>query len=216
MIIRRTFPQIYKLIDSRSGNTRWYVCARSKKWGLNERPTFGSEEEALDRARQIEASIQQHGAQLNIPKDKLSHVAAYEKLIERLTPFEKKPEDAVDHFVKFLGDEILRRAMPTVRQLVDQWQTHKFQDRTLDEQYRSEIKLHCRFIKRKWGDNRANEIRKNDVETILKKHPGTNNTRKKYLTFVRMFFKWVLAEDRGYIVTNPAIGIKFKPDKFEK
>ena len=216
MIIRSTFPQVYKLIDSKSGNPRWFVSARSKKWELNKRPTFGNEKEALDEARQIEASIKQRGAQPTIPKDKLSDVAAYEKLIKRLAPFNKTPEDAIEHYVKFRGDEILRQAMPTVAQLVDRWEAYKFLDTTLDEQYRNEIKLHCRFIKRKWGDNRADEIRKNDIETILKQHPVTNNTRKKYLTFVRMFFKWVLAEDRGYIVTNPAIGIKFRPDKFEK
>ena len=214
MLIRSTFPQVYAL--NQRGSKYFLVSARQKKWGLNERKTFKSEDDALHYARQIEKSILKHGAQTDIPKDKLAHVTAYEQMMERLLPFGKKPEEAVEHFVRFLGEEIKHWAMPTVRQLVDQWEAHKLLDGTLDSQYRNEIKLHCRFIKRKWGDCRASEVRRNDIETILKKHPGTNNTRKKYLTFVRMFFNWVLAEDKGYVVTNPAEGIKFKTEKFER
>jgi integrase len=209
-VIRGTFPQVWRTPEG------FMVSARSRKWGLNIRKTFPTEKEALSYRGQLEASIKEHGAQPNIPKDKLAFVSAYERLIERLTPFAKKPEDAVDHYVQFLGDEIARQAMPTVRHLVDQWQTNKLLDSTLDSQYRNEIKLHCRFIKRKFGEYRADQIRKNDIDTTLKKHPGSNNTRRKYLTFIRMFFNWLLAEDRGYVVTNPAKGIRFKADKFEK
>ena len=190
--------------------------ARSKKWGMNERPNFNSEKDALDWARQIAEQIEKSGSVSDVPKEKIVLANRYEKMVERLTRFDKTPEQAIDHFVKFLGDEILRQAMPTIRQLVEQWEAYKLLDSTLDEQYRNEIKLHCRFIKHKWGKQRADEIRKNEIETILKKHPGSNNTRRKYLTFIRMFFKWVLAEDRGYIVTNPAIGIRFKAERFEK
>ena len=31
-----------------------------------------------------------------------------------------------------------------------------------------------------------------------------------------MFVNWVLGEDRGYILANPATGIKFKAENFEK
>ncbi|HEX5219947.1 MAG TPA: hypothetical protein VFZ59_10300 [Verrucomicrobiae bacterium] len=215
MIIRTTFPQVYRFDHPKAG-IYYQVSARSKKWGLNERKTFNTEKDALSYARQIEKHVQDNGRRTEIPKDKLVHVTAYEKLIERLQPFGKNPEDAVEHYVKFLGDSIIRQAMPTVRELVEQWHAHKLLDTTLDSQYRNEIKLHCKFIKCKWGDYRADEVRKNDIDVVLKKHPCSNNTRKKYLTMIRMFFNWVLGLDKGYVTTNPAEGIKFKADRFEK
>lgn len=183
---------------------------------MNERPTFNNEKDALDKARAIASLIVKNGAQPDLPKEKLAMADAYAKLAERLTPYGRKPEEAVDHFLKSLGDEILRQAKPPIRNLVDQWQAHKLLDSTLDDAYRNEIKTHCRYIKRTWGDKKPDEVRKNDIDATLKKRPGTNNTRKKYLTFIRMFFNWVLGEDKHYILTNPANGIRFKPDGFEK
>jgi hypothetical protein len=45
------------------------VSARSRKWGLNERKTFGTEKEALDYRTQILKSIETNGAQPAVPKD---------------------------------------------------------------------------------------------------------------------------------------------------
>jgi hypothetical protein len=76
--------------------------------------------------------------------------------------------------------------------------------------------VHCKFIKRTWGDRRIDDLRKNEVETTLTKSHTNKNTRRKYLTFVRMFFNWVQGEDKGYVLTNPTTGIRFKADSFEK
>jgi integrase len=89
-------------------------------------------------------------------------------------------------------------------------------DGTLDGAYRNEIAIHCRYIKRKWGALKPFELRKNAIEAALKERHGTNNTRNKYATFIRMFFNWVLHEDRQYIQTNPAAGIRFRSEGFEK
>lgn len=94
MIVRKTFPKVYA-IKHRKGGMYWLVNARSKKWGMDARPTFKSEEEALDRARAIAKQIEQNGTQSNVPKDRIAFVSAYEGLIERLAPHGKTPEDAV-------------------------------------------------------------------------------------------------------------------------
>ncbi|HUA66552.1 MAG TPA: hypothetical protein VME24_11940 [Alphaproteobacteria bacterium] len=190
------------------------VSARSRKWGLNVRKTFATEAEALTYRAEIEESIKTNGSQASVPREKLVLATAYEKLLTRLKPFDKTPEQAVDHYVKFLGEEMLRKTMPTIGHLVELWEAHKLLDSTLDSQYRSEIKVHRRFIKRTMGNFKPDEIKRNQIDTILKKHPGTNNTRKKYLTFIRMFFNWVIGE--GYIQFNPSVGIKFKTENFEK
>jgi integrase len=215
MIIRKTYPQVYKMKHSKSGLPYFQVSARSAKWGMNERKTFPTENEALGYARQIEERIQVNGAQPIVPKEIKIQADAYVKLVERLTPHSKAPEEAVSHFIKFLGDEIIRQAKPTVGQLVDQFHAHKLLEK-MDEQYRNEIKVHCTFIKSTWGTRRIGDLRKNEIEKTLIEEKSNKNTRRKYLTFVKMFFNWVLGEDKGYIVSNPAMGIKFKPDNFEK
>lgn len=195
------------------------VDCRSKKLfgmtGGNNRPTFATEQEAIDFQRQIQDRLDANGPQPHIPRETKVQADAYLKLVERLKPHAKTPEQAVDHYTKFLGEEIIRQAKPTVGQLVDKFQAHKLLEK-VDEQYQNEIKVHCRFIKRTWGDRRIDDLRKNEIETTLTKAHPKKNTRRKYLTFHKMFFNWVLGEDKGYIITNPATGIKFKADNFEK
>ena len=207
--IRKEFPQLYRTPDG------YMVSARSVRWGLNIRKTFGTEKEALGYRTQILESIETNGAQPAFPKDVKVRADAYQKLVEWLNPHGKTPEDAVDHYVNWLGAEIKRQAKPTVGKLVDEFQAHKLLEK-VDEQYQNEIKVHCRFIKRTWGERRIDDLRKNEIDVELTKRHPNKNTRRKYLTFARMFFNWVLGEDKAYIVTNPADGIKYRQENFEK
>ena len=215
MVIRKSFPQIYKLVHPKSGEAYYVGSARSSKWGMNERPVFAKEKEALDWARNIAEQIQTTGAQPALPREAKLQAEAYVKLVERLLPLGRTPEEAVEHYVKWLGEEMIRKAKPTIGHLVDQFQSHKLLEK-VDEQYQNEIKVHCRFIKRTWGARRVDELRKNEIDVDLTKRHPNKNTRRKYLTFVRMFFNWVLGEDKGYVVRNPADGIKYKAERFEK
>src|SRR5215467_6299767 len=99
MIVRKTFPQVYKLVHNKSGETYFQVSARSAKWGMNERKTFPTEKEALDYARQIAERIEVNGAQPALPKEVKVKADSYSKLIDRLTPYSKTPEEAVEHYI---------------------------------------------------------------------------------------------------------------------
>jgi integrase len=212
VIIRKSFPQIYKLTHPKSGGAYFLVSARSKKWGLRTRKTFPTEREAVDYARQIEKQIKSFGAQPNVPKEKLVLADAYQALADRLKPFGKKPEDAVDQYVKFLGDEASRQAKPPIRDLVDGWQAFKLTDTTLSRPMVRDIRSYARFLKSKWGDMKPDEPKKNEIDVVIRGLKVSNNTRRKYLRFVRMFFSWV--RDEGHILVNPTDGIYFKPDAF--
>jgi integrase len=179
---------------------------------MNERRTFSSEADALDHARQIEKSILATGKQSNIPKEKLACIVAYENLVKRLTPFGKQPEEAVDYYLKYLGNEILRQAVPPIKDLAEKWKTFKYADTTLSHKTKIEIRSYARFIKNKWGDLKPDELRKNDVDILLKKLNVSNNTRTKYLRYIRMFFGWV--KDEHFISANPTDGIFYKRDGF--
>jgi hypothetical protein len=189
VIIRKTFPQVYAMEHPVSGKY-WLVSARSAKWGMKERKTFKTEKEALDYARQIEATIKQSGAQPSIPKEKIGYVAAYENLIKRLSPYSKTLEDAVSFYVVHLGNEALRRAQPFLKELVNEWETEKLTSkiRPLAERTKPELKQYARFLRRTWGDEKAHDVTRKMVEDALNKLPAKNrNTHRKYLRYSRMF-----------------------------
>ena len=213
MIVRRTFPQVYKLLNKKTGRHYWLVSARNAKLGLKKRKSFSSEKEALEMARELEQDITKNGAQPNLPKEKLAQAEAYEKLTKSLSPFGKTPEDAVSHYVRFLGDEVLRQAKPPIRDLSDNWMKFKYTDTTLSKRTRTEIRSYARFIKSTWGNVKPDEPKKNAIDLIIRGLNVTNNTRRKYLRYIRMFFSWV--KDEHLILTNPTDGIAYKPDDFD-
>ena len=141
MLIRSSFPQVYALNHPTTGKY-WLVSARSKKWGMKERKVYQSEKDSLDYARQIEKSIQTNGAQPNIQKEKIGFVTAHEKLIERLNPFSKTPEDAVNFYIVYLGNEALKQAKPFIKDLVIKWETEKLTSkiRPLSGRTKTELK----------------------------------------------------------------------------
>src|SRR5258708_4323000 len=134
--IRGTFPQVYQDIN----DGRYLVSARSKKWGLDIRKWFATEKEALDFRKQISESIEANGAQPAVPKEVKLQADAYAKLVERLTRFDKTPEEGISHYVKFLGDEIIRQAKPPIKELADKWRGFKYTDTTLSKKNVVEIR----------------------------------------------------------------------------
>lgn len=210
---RKRFPQVYRLEDSKTGNPYWLVSARSRKWGLNERKAFPEERAALDYAKAIEARLQATGAQPLVPVEMKRDATAYAGLRERLAPYSRTPEEAVEHFLKWLGAEALRNSKPSIEALTGQWEEYKRADTTLDPRTLKEVEMYARFIRSKWGTLKPDDIKKNDIDLTLKGIEASNNTRRKYLTYIRQFLKWV--KDAGYILNNPSDGIRFKPEPFE-
>lgn len=221
--IRTKFPQVYsyqKKTKNKDGEeveaTYWLVSARSKQWGLNERKNFNAEKEALDYAKQIAEQILTHGSSADVPKEKLVQADAYAKLVERLTPYGKTPEDATDHYLKFLGSELVLQAKPFVKELVTTWETEKLTSkiRPLSNRTKSELKMYARYLKRIWGELKAHDINRKMVEGELNKLPAKNrNTHRKYLRYIRMFFIWL--KDHKELSDNPTDGIKIKGEAFE-
>ncbi len=191
MVIRKTFPRVYALKDNKSGTTYYLVSARSKKWGMDKRPTFPTEREALDYARQIEKTLQSSGSQAKIPKETTELADRFLTLLERLRPYGKAPEDAVDHYLIFLGDQALRQTIPTIEDLSKKWEAYKFADSTLAQKTKIEIQQYARFIRRSWGTMKPDVPKRNEIDLLLKGMKISNNTRKQYLKYIRQFFGWV-------------------------
>jgi integrase len=211
MIVRRNFPQIYELEHPKNGRY-WLVSARSAKWGMNERKTFPQKSLAVTYAGEIEKRLITFGKQPDIPKEKIQAALSYENLMAKLESYGRTPEEAVGHFLNHLGNEVTKQAKPFVRDLVEEWAEFKFEDQTMSEKYKVEIHSYARFIKNKWGDLKPDDLKRNDIDLLIKGLKVRNNSRRKYLRFIRMFFSWV--KDEGHLQKNPTDGIKYKPDDF--
>jgi hypothetical protein len=207
--VRNTFPKVYKLAESRNGKPYWLVDARSKKWGTNERPTFSTEKEALDRARAIAKQVEKSGAQAELPKEKSAMADAYTKLADRLISYSKTPENATGFYLAYLGSEAIRQAQPSLMELVDEWQNEKLTSKIkpLAERTKTELKQYARHLRRKWGDQKTDDVTRRMVEDALNGLPVNNrNTHRKYLRYIRMFFIW--AKDNQHLTReNPTQGI---------
>jgi len=211
MILRKAFPQVYELEHPKNGKY-WLVSARSAKWGMNERKVFPKKELAIKHAQKIDGQLVKFGGQPDVPKGKIELAERFQGLTEKLAVFGQSPEDAVNHFVRHLGNEISKQAKPFVRNLADDWTAFKFADQTLSKRFVNEIRRYAQFIKSKWGNLKPDELKKNEIDLLIKGLKVSNNTRRKYLRYVRMFFSWVT--DEGHIAKNPTDGIFYKPDDF--
>ena len=204
--IRATFPQVYR------HDYGFLVSARSKRHGLNERKNFSTEKQAKDYASEIANRLLQHGKDPDIPKDKIQFASSYEKLMAKLSSYGRMPEEAVSHFLTHLGNEVAKQTKPFIRVLADDWQAFKYADTNLSKKTVVEIRSYVRFIKCKWGALKPDDLKRNDIDLLIKGLKVSNNTRRKYLRYVRMFFSWV--KDEGHISQNPTDGIFYKPDDF--
>jgi integrase len=212
MVIRKTFPQIYQLEHPKDG-WFWMVSTRSKKWNMTGRRYFGSKKLAEKYAQDIEEQLLNYGRPPEIPKEKIVLAERFEGLTTKLAKFGRTPEDAVEHFTRHLSNEAIRQAKPFVRELADQWEKYKRADKTVTPRYLNEVHSQILFIKCKLGDLKPDDIKRNDIDLLLKGLDVSNNTRRKHRLFIGMFFKWVI--DEGHIATNPATGIKFKSEEYQ-
>ena len=165
-----------------------------------------------DFARDLDASLTLNGKQPEIPKDKLQSLNLHEKLTVKLHPFGRTVEEAVNFFQEHLGQEALKQAKPSVRDLTVAWEAFKNADTTLSKRFTVELGNYAKFIRRTWGDMKPDDLKRNDIDLLFKGLKVSNNTRRKYLRYVRMFLSWV--KNEGHIAKNPTDGISYKPDDF--
>jgi hypothetical protein len=210
-IVRAKFPKVYEYNHPKSG-IYYLVDARKKKWGLNERKTFLTKSLALKHAADIDENLPKLVVPKEFPKEKVVMADRFQGLTVQLAHFGKSPEDAVTHYIQHLGNEALKQSKPFIRDLVEQWEKFKKTDTTLSRKFLVDIRSYARFIKRTWGEFKPDEPRKNQIDQLIRGLKISNNTRKAYLRYIRMFFSWV--KDEGHITQNPTDGIKFKPDDF--
>ncbi|HOX55606.1 MAG TPA: site-specific integrase [Candidatus Paceibacterota bacterium] len=183
---------------------------------MKERKTFATEKDALDWARSVEETITKHRAQTDVPNDKLVMAENYSKILDRLSPYSKTPEDAADFYLAHLGKEATRQSKPSVAELVDKWKESKLTSKIkpIGKRMVGEVKFYARFLRNTWGGLKIEDVTHQMVEDVLNKLPAKNrNTHRKYLRFIRMFFIWA-KHKRHLRQENPTDGILIKSEDF--
>jgi len=184
---------------------------------MKERKTFATEKDALDWARSVEETITKHRAQTDVPNDKLVMADAYSKIVGRLSPYSKTPEDAAEFYLAHLGKEATRQSKPSVGELVDKWKESKLTSKIkpIGKRMVGEVKFYARFLRITWGGLKIEDVTHQMVEDVLNKLPAKNrNTHRKYLRFIRMFFIWAKGK-RHLCQENPSDGITIKSEDFK-
>lgn len=100
----------------------------------------------------------------------------------------------------------------TIGPLTERWENFKRSDTTLARKTLIEIRMYARWIRNTFGQLKPADLDKHRTETTLRALPVTNNTRRKYLRFLRMFATWLKHE--SLLTANPFESIFFKPDDF--
>jgi hypothetical protein len=78
------------------------------------------------------------------------------------------PEDAVQHYVEYFGNEVVGQSKPFIRELVEQWKAFKKTHTMLSRKFLVDIRSRARFIKRIWGELKPDEPRKIHIDQSWK------------------------------------------------
>jgi len=210
MVIRRAFPQVYQMKHPKTG-VYWQVSER--KYGMKRRKTFHSKSLALKHAADIEEQFLKHGAQTDVPKEKVVMAENFEKLAKKVGVHGVTLDTAVEEYMRFKGEEVAKATKPFIRELVEKWKAFKYTKPGMSKRFQTEIRSYARFINNRWGDLKPDDVKKHEIEVMLNKMDVCNNTRRKYLLIIRMFFKWLV--DEGHLVKKPTDGIRITPDGYK-
>lgn len=209
--VKSTFPQIWRY--EKDSKDYFLVNGRSRRWGLNIRKSFNSEKQSRDYVRELERQMLEKGNKVS--ENPVYNNSEIEKLIDRLKPWGESLKDCVDFRLQWREEQLKLSIVPPIKELCETWYIGK-RDSTLKPlKNRTMIELNSfhKFIQHHFGKLKPSDVNKEQVETVLSKSYGQNVTRKKRLTYIRMFFKWCM--DKKYISSNPTDGIQVTVPKKE-
>ena len=214
-VVRRSFPTIYRY--PKSGREYFVVDCRSKKWGFNHRKNFNQRTDAEKYAQEIWGQILERGE--NASDNLIYQSKDIARLDSKLRPLGKSLADAVDFYVRYLHEEAKKVLIPSINELCLKWYESKRDSKSnpLRPKTKNELKMYWAFITRKLGKLKPAEVTPALAAKLIDDvYSGeTNQTRKHYLKYVRMFFKWCVENE--YILKNPTdkIRVKLNPDEIK-
>ena len=199
----RTRPALFEVRYSAKPCRDNYWRIVGFKNGKRTQYWYKTEPEAKAAAADRNAEITAHGTQVSLSSfDRLRAVHA----AERLAPYGKTIDDAVNHYLTYLGQLAASVPFPQLALQIRQEfnrraQTNEASSRHVETMNETLTKLEANFYNRSVATIETKEIR----EWLLGL-PLAAKTRNKHLGYARQIFS--LAVDYGYRTINPVLGIK--------
>jgi integrase len=174
----------------------WKNGRRTQYW-------FKSEDDGQRAAEDLNAEITAHGTQVALSSaDRLRAIHA----AERLRPYGKTIDDAVNHYVSYLdrlaSSVPFSRLASQVREEFNRRANHnEASPRHIETMRETLAKLEAKF-----ADRLVSSIETKDIREWLQGLPLAAKTRNKHRGYARQIFS--LAVEYGHCTANPAIGVK--------
>lgn len=204
-VIRKNWPKVTQYKDH-TGATRYKVDCRSTQYhGEQDRFTFSTEKEALEKARLIESQVDAQGignVNLSIDRDIVM-------LQGRLTPFKKTLDDAVNYYINHLTHEQSKDESLTVWDLGNRWYQDKLTNSLNKLRSKSlvNIKTYFHQFRGFWPETiRIKQLTEQDCQNFITRKkldgntpsPKTCWTRQNYLN---NFLNWCVKKE--YLDKSP-------------
>jgi integrase len=210
-IIRENFPRVREV--QKNGTTYWVCDARSARhYPDGKEEWFSTQTAALERHKEIKEQL---ATGTVISPTELAFFREWK------TRFAALPNLAADKVLAEM-ERVLARAVknwgnkeqekekkPTISELCDLWESAKARGdyRKLRPSTLAEIKSTAKLIRREWGENQYDSLKKHHIDDYIKSLTDAHmTTKRKWKVRIQGFCQWCI--DNGEGRSNPARGIK--------
>jgi integrase len=195
----RPRPSLFEV--RKSANNQWRIVGFVN--GIRKQFWFKTETAAKQVAKDRNAELIAQGTQVSL--DPVNRMRAL-NAIERLSPFNRTIDDAVDFYVKYLKEHHASIPFNTLATQVRAEFKRRLEKNEVSDRHAESLEETLRKLEARFGDTFVSEIRKEDIREWFQSLPLATKTKNKHKGYANQVFN--LAVDFGYATINPVSRIK--------
>ena len=213
--IREDYPKV-RIVKRRKGFA-YQVDCRRKGWTGPAQPEFLTKKEALDKAREVAALVNEKGVEGAGSYTSLLENGELAEFAKQLEPFGKTLGDAVAHYLEVLRSNQTVAESPPVTETLTRWVTYKEAgtDGGLRPRSLETLRYWSKRLAKIFPTQRLHHLTyelirqtKDELQTTEGK-PASAHLRKHFIGHLCQFLNWCIQQ--GLTDTNPTVRIKVKP-----
>lgn len=213
-IIREDYPKV-RIVKRRKGFA-YQVDCRRKGWTGPAQPEFLTKKDALDKAREVAALVNDRGVEgagsytAHLENGELAEFS------KQLQPFGKTIGDAVAHYLEVLRSQKSAEVSPLVTETLTRWIAYKEAgtDGVLRPRSLETLRYWSKRLAKIFPTQRLNHLTyelirqtKDELKTT-EGQPASAHLRKHFIGHLGQFLNWCIQQ--GLTDTNPTVRIKVK------
>lgn len=213
-IIREDYPKV-RIVKRRKGFA-YQVDCRRKGWTGPAQPEFLTKKEALDKAREVAALVNDKGVGGAGTYTSLLENGELAEFSKQLQPFGKTIGDAVAHYLEVLRSNQTIAESPPVTEALQRWVAYKEAgtDGALRPRSLGTLRYWSKRLAKIFPTQRLQHLTyevirqtKDELQTTEGK-PASTHLRKHFIGHLGQFLNWCIQQ--GLTDTNPTVRIKVK------